>query len=135
MWSYKQVFIIVSVLTAVYCIWRAVDWLLSNQTVSGRRLEVHDFTRSILSVSDRMDCVATDTSPPIRVCVYPAHLDVYVSSSLLHTGHWEGHITRQIVQHMQRHPQAGFLDLGANIGEFKQCEKFWVALWPRTTEF
>ena len=118
-YGYKCFYLVMLVL-GVTVVWQYLSVRLFDGVPLYRSVgvcEVHDFSSDLLTVSDRMSCVPTHTAPSITVCVYPPSMDVYISSALLHTGHWEPHITRQIVQHMLHHPQAGFLDLGANIGE------------------
>lgn len=64
------------------------------------------------------DCVRTKTSPPVQVCVYNEGSDMYISHDIIHTGTWEPHVLHDIQYQLKRHPDAGFIDLGANIGYY-----------------
>ena len=75
-----------------------------------------------LDVNDDIQCVHTDTDPSIDLCIHSPERDIFVSKRILAHGHHEKPIADAIVSLMQKHPSAGLLDLGANIG--KTLHKF-----------
>ena len=75
----------------------------------------HDFEADVEGL-DLIECVQAKYTPPFLVCVYPSFIDVYVSQALRSRGSWEAEISDSIMTSLQSHPDAGFLDIGANIG-------------------
>ena len=69
------------------------------------------------SLDDEIKCVPTKTKPPIDLCIHPPEIDIYISQRILTHGYHEKPIADAIVRLMQKHPSAGLLDLGANIGK------------------
>ena len=52
------------------------------------------------------------------MCVHSEHEDVHVSGSLLRDGVWEGHVLGRFVRILKRFPNAGVLDVGAQLGMY-----------------
>ena len=52
------------------------------------------------------------------ICLYPTSDDVWVSAHFRAGHHWESDTVIRLLQLLQRHPKATFIDIGANIGSY-----------------
>ena len=64
------------------------------------------------------ECVPTKTKPSTTVCLYSEFEDIYISHDLKYTGQWEPHVLKDFQQILNRNPELGVIDLGANIGYY-----------------
>ncbi len=53
-----------------------------------------------------------------QMCIHSEHEDVHLSGSLLRDGVWEGHVPGRFVRILNRFPNAGVLDVGAQLGMY-----------------
>jgi hypothetical protein len=53
-----------------------------------------------------------------QMCIHNEHEDVHVSGSILRDGVWEGHVLGRFVRILKRFPNAGVLDVGAQLGMY-----------------
>ncbi|CAH1778317.1 unnamed protein product [Owenia fusiformis] len=61
-------------------------------------------------------CLLSNTNPAVFVCIYVTWVDKTVSYWLADKGHWENHLTDVMQTVFRRHPNIGFIDVGAHIG-------------------
>ena len=61
-----------------------------------------------------------DLGVKTRICVKPREIDIWVSGNILDRGVWEQEEVTAIMKMMDVYPEAVFLDLGANIGNYRQ---------------
>ena len=49
-------------------------------------------------------------------------VDQFVSGGILSSGAWEPGIVTKVMRALDTYPGAAFLDIGANIGEYEECQ-------------
>ena len=79
--------------------------------------KLHTFAAKYNQDEAGITCVGTKTEPAIKICIHPLNKDVLVSQSIYASGSWERDITQSILSQLHKNPEAGFIDIGANIGK------------------
>ena len=79
--------------------------------------KLHTFAAKYNQDEADITCVGTNTEPEINICIHPVENDIHVSLSIYATGSWEKDITQSILSQLHKKPEAGFIDIGANIGK------------------
>ena len=69
-------------------------------------------------VNTRLPCAGIKTT----ICVKDPKVDEYVSGGILRSGVWEKEIVTAVMETVDKYPEAVFLDIGANIGQFLHME-------------
>ena len=77
----------------------------------------HNFSEP-LKGTDSIQCVPSSTDPPVKICVYDAIEDAFISTSIIQKGIWEANIHKNIMDilSVSATENIGFIDIGANIG-------------------
>ena len=65
-------------------------------------------------VNTRLLCAGIKTT----ICVKDPKVDEYVSGGILRSGVWEKEIVTAVMETVDKYPEAVFLDIGANIGQY-----------------
>ena len=52
------------------------------------------------------------------ICVKDPRVDEWVSGGILASGVWEKEIVVQVMRTMDQYPEAVFMDIGSNIGQY-----------------
>ena len=79
--------------------------------------KLHNFAAQHNQRDNGIVCVGTNTKPAIRICIHPLEKDIFVSQSIYFEGNWEIDITQNIMSQLYKNQEAGFIDIGANIGK------------------
>ena len=67
---------------------------------------------------DTHECLVTKWNPPMNICIHPVEQDLVVSGSLKKKGYWEKVILQPFQELLEKDPDLGVLDIGANIGVY-----------------
>ena len=67
---------------------------------------------------DTHECLVTKWNPPMNICIHPVKEDIYVSASLKRNGYWEKNTLQIFQKLLEKDPELGVLDIGANIGVY-----------------
>ena len=95
--------------------------ILLKNTRSGKFCHLHNFTAVTVQQKD-IFCVPAKTEPEVRICIHSINHDERVSRSIYMEGSWEKNITLAIMKELDENPRAGFIDIGANIGNAEFTE-------------
>ena len=68
--------------------------------------------------NDTNECLVTKWNPPMNICIHPVKQDLVVSGSLRRNGYWEKNILQIFQRLLEKDPNLGVLDIGANIGVY-----------------
>ena len=55
------------------------------------------------------------------ICVKDPRVDEWVSGGILASGVWEKEIVVEVMRTMDKYPEAVFMDIGSNIGQYHFC--------------
>ena len=67
-----------------------------------------------IKLNTRLLCAGIKTT----ICVKDPKVDEYVSGGILRSGVWEKEIVTAVMETVDKYPEAVFLDIGANIGQY-----------------
>ena len=67
---------------------------------------------------DTHECLVTKWNPPMNICIHSVEKDEHVSASLKLNGYWEKNILEIFQKLIEKDPDLGVLDIGANIGVY-----------------
>ena len=89
----------------------------SSWTSTGKCVRMFNDTEKVKNLGNK--CVTLRTSKGTTpICIYESVDDHYISGSLQKTGQWEGGLVDNVLNVLNQHPTAEFLDLGCNIGTY-----------------
>ena len=89
----------------------------SSWTATGKCVRVFNDTDRANKLNKK--CVSLRTSKnTTSICIYDSVEDHFISAALQRSGQWEGGMVDSILNMLNKHPNAEFLDLGCNIGTY-----------------
>ena len=89
----------------------------SSWTDTGKCVRVFNDTDRANKLNNK--CVPLRTSKnTTSICIYDSVEDHFISAALQRRGQWEGGMVDSILNMLNKHPNAEFLDLGCNIGTY-----------------
>ena len=89
----------------------------SRWIATGKCVRMFNDTKRTSELNNK--CVPLRTSKGTTpICIYDEVEDHFISASLKRSGQWEGDLVKNILDMLNKHPSAEFLDLGCNIGTY-----------------
>ena len=122
----------------ILCVGILLLWLSDNITTVNNELdniykaremklmtkhnEVQDAKTNVIDLvqttRDKHECVHLRWEPQVAICIHGASEDIHVSKSIKELGVYQAHVMTIFKFLLVEDPYLGFIDIGANIGQF-----------------